>query len=65
MGEPPVEVEVEIVVAATSKAILCRIHGENYWIPLSQIDTESEVMDRGDSGTLIIPRWLAEEKGLD
>lgn len=41
--------------------------GKDYWIPLSQIlesDPEINEMEEGDEATLIIPAWLAREKGL-
>lgn len=40
---------------------------ENLWIPLSQIlesDPEKDEMEEGDEVTMIIPAWLAREKGL-
>ena len=62
----PVEVEVEKVIAETDKAIgiIVDEDDEPTWIPKSQIADESEVQAKGDHGTMIIPRWLAEEKGL-
>jgi len=33
------------------------------WIPKSQITEDSDVHSVGDSGTLQVTRWLAEEKG--
>jgi hypothetical protein len=33
------------------------------WIPRSQIMSESEVRDLGDTGTLSVSSWLAEKKG--
>lgn len=48
----------------TDKALLCVIDGKKYWIPKSQIDEDSEVYKKGTDGTLIIPEWLATEKGL-
>lgn len=60
----PVEIAVTDVIAETVMAILCVIEGEHVWIPQSQIDGSSEVWKYGDEGTLVIPRWLAEEKGL-
>ena len=58
------EVEVE-VIRETDKALLVSVEGEEIWIPISQIDDDSEVynMETGP-GTLIIPMWLALEKGL-
>lgn len=49
---------------ATKKAILCRINKEDVWIPLSQVDDESEVWREGDEGKLVISQWIAEQKGL-
>ncbi|HUI23280.1 MAG TPA: hypothetical protein VLY82_02690 [Nitrososphaerales archaeon] len=63
----PVSVEVELAIASTDQAILIRIEDgeEEIWIPKSQIHADSEVSEEGDSGTLIIPRWLAREKGIE
>ena len=36
-----------------------------FWIPKSQLHpTENEVSRLGDKGFLVIPEWLAKEKGL-
>lgn len=48
----------------TDNAILCDIDGEQVWIPLSQVDDDSEVIDEGDCGRLVVSRWIAEAKGL-
>jgi hypothetical protein len=53
------------VKRATDKALLCEIHGEEIWIPKSQIHDDSEVYEADTEGDLIIPRWLAEKKGLN
>ena len=59
------EIEKVSVIAATSKALLCDIDGEEVWIPKSQIiEDESEVWDEDDEGTLVITEWIAKEKGL-
>ena len=64
-GSIPVPVDVEKVIARSSKAILCDFgDGVREWIPYSQIDTESDVMEPGDSGEILISRWLAAKKGL-
>lgn len=53
------------VKAATDKALLCEIDGSEHWIPRSQIiEDGTEVADRGDTGTLVVTRWIATEKGL-
>lgn len=48
----------------TDLALLCLIHGDEVWIPKSQIVAESDVQGAHDEGTLIVKRWIAEEKGL-
>ena len=48
----------------TEKAILVEIDGEEHWIPLSQIDDDSEVYQEGDEGVLVISHWIAVQKGL-
>ncbi len=52
-------------IQATAKAILI-VHGDgdDVWIPQSQIHDDSEVYKPNTDGTLIIPRWLAEDKEL-
>lgn len=59
-----VSVPVEEVKAESAKAILIVTEESEGWIPTSQIRDESEVWKKGDSGSLVIPRWLAEEKDL-
>lgn len=37
------------------------------WIPWSQVDDDSEIMEsshKGDTGDLVITSWIAERKGL-
>jgi len=55
-----------IAKAMTTKALLCEIDGEQYWIPLSQIDDDSEVFDAKEhsEGKLIVTEWIAAEKNL-
>jgi hypothetical protein len=59
--------DVERVLVLTDKAALCRIEGEDHWIPFSEISPDCELIDnmeKGASGEIIIPRWLAKAKGL-
>lgn len=67
----PVTIENVRVTRETDHAILCVIDDEEgmdgFWIPKSQIKDESEVysLKSGeDPGTLVIPQWLADEKGI-
>lgn len=48
----------------TPKALLVVIDGDEYWIPQSQIDDDSEVYRQDDKGTLVISEWIAEQKGI-
>ena len=59
-----VSVEVERVKCATDKALCVVVEGEEVWIPRSQIHDDSEVWDEGHEGTLVVPLWLAEAKGI-
>lgn len=63
MEEPEIFFDVT-VIAETEKALLCDIEGEEIWIPKSQITDNSEVLEKGDKGMLIITQWIASEKGL-
>jgi len=52
----------------SGKALLVEapIFDEPKWVPISQIHDNSEVWDAKegrDEGTLIVPRWLAENEG--
>lgn len=60
-----VEIEVEKLIRQTANAALCLIDGEECWLPWSQINEDSEITKDGDSGSVYIPRWLAEEKELE
>lgn len=59
-----VSIDDVICKAATAKAILVVIEDEEYWIPQSQVDDDSEVWEKDDEGTLVISDWIAEQKGL-
>lgn len=61
----PVRIPDVVAKRSTEKALLCRIAGEEVWIPHSQIHEDSEVYESGGEGVLVIPRWLAEEKDLE
>lgn len=51
----------------TEKAILVILpDGDEQWIPISQIDDDSEVYDddKHRSGTLMVTRWFADKEGF-
>jgi len=53
-----------VALRSTEWAILCRVRTESggfeCWIPLSQLDEQSEVRAPGDYGTLVVSRWWFE-----
>ena len=49
---------------ATDHALLCVIDGVEHWIPRSQVFDESDVLEEGDTGSLVITEWIAQQKGL-
>ena len=51
--------------AETTAAIKVFIGNEEYWIPKSQVDDDSEVWKDGDDGELIISEWIATQKGIE
>lgn len=59
-----VGVDVDEVTVETDKVLLVSIDGQEIWIPKSQVSDNSEVYQKGDSGTMIISLWIAEQKGL-
>lgn len=65
--EPTTYDDVE-VIQVTSNSLLCDVDGEEVWIPKSQLLPDSELKEGskiGDVGTLIIPYWLAENRGIE
>lgn len=59
-----VRIEDVRCVRATDKAILVSVQGAELWIPQSHVTDDSEVYQAGDEGTLVITKWIAEQKGL-
>jgi hypothetical protein len=58
--------ETVTVKRKTVKAILVVYEDVEGWVPLSQIADGSDIYeasDVGETGVLVIPEWLAEEKG--
>jgi hypothetical protein len=52
-------------IKETDKALLVNVEGEEFWLPKQFIDDDSEVYSmKSGSGMLVIPLWLAKEKGL-
>jgi len=54
------------VVNITDKGIFVDYELEEGFVPFSQIDEESDITEdaqKGDTGTLVIPEWLAGDRG--
>lgn len=64
MAKETVSFEDIKCIRSTDKAILVEVEGEEVWIPLSQVDDDSEVYEEGDEGTLVITQWIADKLGL-
>ena len=45
-------------------ALFVIIEGDEYVIPKSQVDDDSEVYAKGHEGKLVISDWIADKKGL-
>lgn len=61
----PVEIEDCVAIFETDEALLVSVTDDKTrWIPKSQILDDSEVFEKSTRGTLLIPRWLAEDKEL-
>ena len=53
-----------VCIKETERALLVRFEGTETWVPKSQLhEEENEVNEAGDMGMLVIPEWLAAEKG--
>lgn len=59
-----VEIEVDEVKRERDLSLIVVVDGEEVVIPKSLIGETSEVREAGDSGMLVIPKWLAEDRGL-
>lgn len=67
MSSEPTECGFFRIVRITDKAILVSDDGDETWIPKSEVCDESEInghSDIDDEGPLVLPEWLAIEKGL-
>lgn len=64
--EDAVVIEGATVVRETALAICVRVEGDDVWFPKALVFNESEVWSLANPGpgNLVVPRWLAEEKGF-
>lgn len=63
--DEPVEFE-DVVVVGENRVCWHMIFESDVdtWIPKSQLLEGSDELEVGGSGTVIVPRWLAEDRGL-
>lgn len=66
--EDGVSISGVTALRGSEKALLCRIpdgdSSREVWIPRSQLTDDSEIVDVGDEGELVIKSWFAEREGL-
>jgi len=50
----------------TDRAVLVEWDGEEYWLPLSQLEENGDNLRAGESGyTLGLTEWICKQKGID
>lgn len=53
-----------VCVKDTGRALLVKFEGKETWVPRSQLNkVENEIWHARDEGMLVLPVWLAKEKG--
>ena len=52
-----------LVLRHTEKAVQIRVHGEEIWLPRSQLFDDEDLPDQGDA-LIKMTAWIAKEKGL-
>jgi len=54
-----------VAIRETDRALLVRFpDSRELWIPKSQISQDSDLKEEDDEGTLVVSRWIAEQKEL-
>ena len=51
------------MLTKTERAVLIRVHGENIWLPKSQMFDLDELPEEGEA-RVKMSAWIAKEKGL-
>lgn len=61
-----VHMDFDEIVKETDKALLVRFsHGEECWVPLSQIADPNDYKAGDTEGTMSVTEWLAKQNGWD
>jgi len=53
------------VKAETARALLLDFGTIETWVPKSLLQDGTEVAERGDQGTVVLPRWFVEKEGIE
>ena len=63
MRDKYIEIPKVVVEKETDKALLVLTeNGEKVWIPKSQVSDDSAVYAEGHEGTLLVSKWIVEQK---
>jgi hypothetical protein len=60
-----VRVDYDEIKAATEKAVLLEIDGEDVWMPTSQIDADYSNEVGEGAGHMFVTEWIAKQKGFE
>ena len=64
--DPTESVNDVLCIRETEKALLVRTKkGKELWLPKSQIHKDSEVQAMDEGGTLIVSKWIYDQKEWD
>lgn len=58
-----IEVTCEFV-HQTAKGLLVKVGDDEVWLPKSQLELVSGTDEKGSELVLLVPDWLAQDKGL-
>lgn len=59
-----VRVDYDEIKAATEKAVLIDIDGEDIWLPTSQLDADYSNEVGEGAGHMFVTEWIAKQKGF-
>lgn len=61
-----VEIDGCFAKGGTQKALLVEMpDGDEAWIPIGQIEADSEVFEPGHKGKLVVSLWIAKQKHIE
>jgi hypothetical protein len=63
MADDTVTITDVEVIREGGLALLCRVRGKEIWIPHAQI-LNAGVQTVGQRGSIVVPKWFADDHGL-